>query len=71
MMAERKVAIEEKVQELLDNDIIDYSSSDYTSPIILVRKPNGTFRLVVDYIKLIEKIKDFAFLLPLLPDINV
>ena len=67
--AEMKVAIEEKVQELLDNDIVEYSSSNYASPVILVKKPNGTYRLVVDYRKLNEKIKDVAFPLPLLSDI--
>ena len=57
------------VQELMDNDIVEYSSSNYASPVILVKKPNGTHRLVVDYRKLNEKIKDVAFPLPLLSGI--
>ena len=67
--AETKIAIEKTVQELMDNDIVEYSSSNYASPVILVKKPNGTHRLVVDYRKLNEKIKDVAFPLPLLSDI--
>ena len=66
---EMKAAIEEKVQELLDSDIIEYSNSNYSSPMLLVKKPNGTYRLVVDYRKLNEKIKDVAFPLPLISDI--
>ena len=66
---EMKAAIEEKVQELLDSDIIEYSNSKFSSPMLLVKKPNGTYRLVVDYRKLNEKIKDVAFPLPLISDI--
>ena len=67
--AEMKISIEEKVQELMDNDIVEYSSSKYASPVLLVKKPNHTYRLVVDYRKRNEKIKDVAFPLPLLSDI--
>lgn len=66
---ETKKAIEEEVQKLLDSDIIEHSSSDYASPVILVRKPNNIFRLVVDYRKLNAKIKDVIFPLPLLSDV--
>ena len=33
----------------MENNIIEESSSEYASPIILVNKPNGTFRMCVDY----------------------
>lgn len=66
---EMKKAIEEEVQKLLDNEIIEHSSSDYSNPVILVRKPNNTFRLVADYRKFNTKIKDVIFPLPLLSDI--
>ena len=64
-----KKILEDEVQTLLDNDIIEHSSSDYASPVILVRKPNNTFRLVVDFRKLNQKIKDVVFPLPLLSDV--
>ena len=66
---EMKKVLESEVQKLLDNDIIEYSSSDYASPVFLVRKPNNTFRLVVDFRKLNQKIKDVVFPLPLLNDV--
>lgn len=47
------------VQDLLKNDIAEESNSPYASPIILVRKKTGDFRLCVDYRALNRKtIKD-------------
>ena len=38
-----------EVQYLLDNDFIEPSQSEWSSPCILVPKPNGTFRMCTDY----------------------
>ncbi|UYV60597.1 hypothetical protein LAZ67_1001626 [Cordylochernes scorpioides] len=38
-----------KAMQLLKNGIISHSSSPWASPIILVKKKNGTFRFCVDY----------------------
>lgn len=40
------------IQELLDNNIIRESNSPYASPILLVKKKNGEYRMCVDYRKL-------------------
>ncbi|KAI8439599.1 hypothetical protein MSG28_013326 [Choristoneura fumiferana] len=45
---ERKV-VDEKVQELIDAGVARESSSAYASPVVLVRKKNGEYRLCVDY----------------------
>lgn len=37
------------VQELKDADIVEDSTSEYASPIILVRKKTGDYRMCVDY----------------------
>ena len=66
---ETKKILEREVQTLLDNDIIEHSSSDYSSPVILIKKPNNTYRLVVDFRKLNQKVKDVVFPLPLLSDV--
>ena len=36
--------LREEIQYLLDNDFIEPSQSDWSSPCILVPKPDGTFR---------------------------
>ena len=44
--------IEDQCKELLSEDIIEYSNSNWSSPCVPVRKPDGTLRLCIDYRKL-------------------
>lgn len=46
--SEREV-VAKKIDEMLEANIIQESDSDYASPIILVRKKTGDYRLCVDY----------------------
>ena len=46
-----KQQILREVQYLLDNDFIELSHSKWSSPCILVPKPDGTFRMCTDYRK--------------------
>ena len=43
--------IEQQCGELLANDIIEYSSSSWSSPCVPVRKSDGSIRLCIDYRK--------------------
>lgn len=64
---ERK-AVREIISDLLQNNIIQESSSPFASPIILVRKKDGNYRMCVDYRELnAHTIKD-RFPLPLIED---
>jgi hypothetical protein len=44
-----KTELERQVQELLDQGVIVHSTSAFGSPVVLVKKGDKTWRLVVDY----------------------
>ena len=45
----QKDVIEKLVQEMLDSGVVRPSQSPYSSPIVLVKKKDGTWRMCVDY----------------------
>ena len=60
--------LREEVQYLLDNDFIEPSQSEWSSPCILVPKPDGTFRICTDYRKVNSVIKTDTFPIPRIDD---
>ncbi|MEL7308646.1 MAG: reverse transcriptase family protein, partial [Pseudomonadota bacterium] len=46
--------VDKQVKQMLDNSIIRESTSPWSFPLVVVRKPNGDLRLCVDYRKLNE-----------------
>lgn len=60
----KKDKIEEIVDDLIKNDIVTTSNSDYASPVLLVKKKNGDDRLCIDYRLLNTKIKKEMFSTP-------
>lgn len=64
---ERQI-VREKVDDLLRNNIIRESNSPYSSPILLIKKQNGEFRLCVDYRALNSKTIKDRFPLPRVDD---
>lgn len=60
--------VKKMIRELKDADLIRDSTSEYASPIILVRKPNGDQRLCVDYRKLNAVTHKERHPLPLIDD---
>ena len=56
--------IEEQCQELLNNDIIEYSDSSWSSPCVPVRKPDDKLRLCIDYRKVNKVTKTMKFPMP-------
>ncbi|XP_028298451.1 uncharacterized protein LOC114460741 [Gouania willdenowi] len=57
-------AVTAHIRQLLDSQVIRESSSPYASPIVIVKKKDGTIRLCVDYRQLNSKTRRDAFPLP-------
>ena len=60
--------LREEIQYLLDNDFIEPSQSNWSSPCILVPKPDGTFRMCTDYRKVNSVTKTDSFPVPRIDD---
>ncbi|PIK37653.1 putative RNA-directed DNA polymerase from mobile element jockey-like [Apostichopus japonicus] len=56
--------VQEHVRKLLAKGVIKPSTSPYASPVVLVRKTDGTLRLCIDYRKLNGKTRKDAYPLP-------
>lgn len=57
-------AVRQHLKELLDAGIIKESESPFSSPVVLVRKKNGSIRLCIDYRKLNARTIKDAYALP-------
>jgi hypothetical protein len=60
--------LKEEVQYLLDNNFIEPSTSCWSSPCILVPKPNGSYRMCTDYRKVNNITKTDTFPIPRIDD---
>ena len=60
--------LREENQYLLDNDFIEPSQSDWSSPCILVPKPDGTVHVCTDYRKVNSVTKTDSFPVPRMDD---
>lgn len=65
--AENEKAVKE-IQEMLAQNVIRKSKSPWASPIVLVRKPDGSTRFCVDYRKLNAVTKRDVYPLPLIEE---
>ena len=68
LAASEKKTLDEQIHKWLDEGIIRPSVSEYASPVVLVKKKNGTTRVYVDYRKLNEKIIKTRYPLPIIED---
>ncbi|GFW80976.1 retrovirus-related Pol polyprotein from transposon 412 [Trichonephila clavipes] len=64
---ERK-EVNKQIEEWLNEGIIRPSSSEYASPIVMVKKKDGSSRMCIDYRKLNQKLVKDKFPLPLIED---
>ncbi|GFT61053.1 retrovirus-related Pol polyprotein from transposon 412 [Trichonephila clavipes] len=61
--------VNKQIDKWLEQGIVRPSSSEYASPIVLVKKKDGTTRLCVDYRRLNRKLVKDRFPLPLIEDV--
>ena len=64
----KKESLKDEIQYLLENDFIEPSNSDWSSPCILVPKPDGAYRLCTDYRKVNGVTKTDSFPIPRIDD---
>ena len=56
--------VQEEVQSMLEKGVIEKSSSPWNAPVILVKKPDGSWRFCVDYRKLNNATKKDCYPIP-------
>ena len=69
MMFSEKKVVEAQIEERLDSGIVEPSSSEYSSPIVISKKKDGSPRVCIDYRQLNKNIIKDRFLLLLIEDI--
>ncbi|XP_066975378.1 uncharacterized protein [Macrobrachium rosenbergii] len=60
--------VEKEIKYMLEHDLIQPSVSPWSSPIVLVKKSDGKFRMCVDYRKVNTSTKNDSFPLPRIDD---
>ena len=65
---EKQKYLQKEIQYLLENDLIESSKSNWSSPCILVPKPDGSCRLCTDYRKVNTVTKTNAYHIPRIDD---
>ncbi|GFX78119.1 hypothetical protein TNCV_5134671 [Trichonephila clavipes] len=61
--------VNKQIEEWLNEGIICPSSSEYASPIVMVKKKDGSSRMCIDYRKLNQKLVKDKFPLPIIEDV--
>lgn len=69
MSRDKQAWSQEKIKDYKAKDQIEDSSSDHSSPTVIVPKENGTLRMCVDYRKINEETELDPFPFPLIDDI--
>ncbi|GFX01721.1 retrovirus-related Pol polyprotein from transposon 297 [Trichonephila clavipes] len=65
----KKREVEKQIDEWLEQGIIRESCSDFSSPVVVCKKKDGTMRLCIDYRKLNKKIVKDRYPLPIIEEV--
>ena len=69
MYPQKRQELQLLIAEMLDKDVIQPSNSPWASPVVLVRKKDGTSRFCVDYRKVNSVTRKDAYPLPRINDV--
>ena len=69
LSAKEREGLNDIIQQMMEADMIEPSISDYASPVLLVKKPDGSWRMVIDYRKLNAQTVRMNYPLPLIDDV--
>jgi hypothetical protein len=61
MSPQQQARLKTEIDQLLAEDLIEHSDSEWSSPTILVPKPGGAVRCVIDYRQVNKKVVDNVF----------
>ncbi|GFX17910.1 hypothetical protein TNCV_2293581 [Trichonephila clavipes] len=61
--------VNKQIEEWLNEGIIRPSTAEYASPIVMVKKKDGSSRMCIDYRKLNQKLVKDKFPLPIIEDV--
>ena len=65
---EKDAEVERQVQELVDKGMVEPADSAWSSPVVLVKKKDNSWRLCIDYRRLNEVTRQDAYPLPRIDD---
>ncbi|GKA86926.1 hypothetical protein Tco_0808637 [Tanacetum coccineum] len=65
----QKDAIEAMVEELLASSVIRHSKSSFSSPVVMVKKKDGSWMMCIDYRQLNKQTVKDKFLIPLIEEL--
>ena len=64
----KRAALDKEIDYMLENGIVEPSYSDWSSPCVLIPKPDKTWRFCTDYKKLNSVTKTYTFPIPRIDD---
>jgi len=63
------IVLKKELEKLINNRLLELSHSPWSSPVVLVLKKNGQYRMCVDYRRVNDLTEKDAYSLPLIDDI--